>query len=560
MAEEMGYCDLVETIEIGSDLCTIFKSGMESSFTKLLDSTSRIASIVLRGSTLNFLDDVERAIDDGVNVVKSLTKDGRLLPGAGATEMALSIYLQNMAVAIPGLTQYGIKKFGQALEAIPKILCENSGLDHLQILAQLSAAHEAGQRSIGVDVESLGQQNGTLDVLDAQIMDLYATKASALHLAVDAALSILRIDSIRKKNKRQRQASAVQSQEHTKNNSEGPSSFVVKLGSVQSPLLAELVLNFRTMMSPRTAINLVEKKTTKIKDYMAVCSQLNVTNCLFFSQTLFNSVLRMARFSQGPTLYFNIDSYSLMKDVFNSMPHPVSLGNAVSLSPLVIFDGFERENPESHLVLCETFLKNLFPPSNFSSHAQLSQAKRVLLFSYHPKQDQIQIRQYKIMVRDPESSIREILSKAEKNISEIIEAGKDLADFVLENIAAAKKDPTDQGVSAELKLSKKKKATRKLHLVETGPRLALTLFQVQEGFCSGKDIYLRDLRRTELNAGSNDNQMLENSDSDGVNGGRHTGNDEYDDEEEDDENAGIKKAFLIILADSSCCSFEDPQV
>lgn len=196
MAEEMGYCDLVETIEIGSDLCTIFKSGMESSFTKLLDSTSRIASIVLRGSTLNFLDDVERAIDDGVNVVKSLTKDGRLLPGAGATEMALSIYLQNMAVAIPGLTQYGIKKFGQALEAIPKILCENSGLDHLQILAQLSAAHEAGQRSIGVDVESLGQQNGTLDVLDAQIMDLYATKASALHLAVDAALSILRIDSI----------------------------------------------------------------------------------------------------------------------------------------------------------------------------------------------------------------------------------------------------------------------------------------------------------------------------------------------------------------------------
>lgn len=131
------------------------------------------------------------------------------------------------------------------------------------------------------------------------------------------------------------------------------------------------------MMSPRTAINLVEKKTTKIKDYMAVCSQLNVTNCLFFSQTLFNSVLRMARFSQGPTLYFNIDSYSLMKDVFNSMPHPVSLGNAVSLSPLVIFDGFERENPESHLVLCETFLKNLFPPSNFSSHVSRSIFDRV---------------------------------------------------------------------------------------------------------------------------------------------------------------------------------------
>ena len=196
MAEEMGYCDVVESIEIGSDRCTVFRNGIGSHPGHVLDVSSKIASIVLRGSTLNFLDDVERAIDDGVNVVKSLTKDGRLLPGAGATEMSLSIHLQAMAATIPGLTQYGVKKFGQAFEAIPKILCENSGLDHLQVISQLSAAHEAGQRSIGVDVESLGQQNGTLDVLDVQIMDLYAAKASALHLAVDAALSILRIDSI----------------------------------------------------------------------------------------------------------------------------------------------------------------------------------------------------------------------------------------------------------------------------------------------------------------------------------------------------------------------------
>lgn len=149
---------------------------------------------------MNLLDDIERAIDNGVNVVKSLTKDGRLLPGAGATEMALAIYLQDIASKTPGLVQYGIKKFGEAFEAIPKILCENSGLDYIQVLSQLSASHETGSRSIGVDIEAgeggINQQTGTIDVIEAQIMDVYSAKASALHLAVDAAISVLRIDSI----------------------------------------------------------------------------------------------------------------------------------------------------------------------------------------------------------------------------------------------------------------------------------------------------------------------------------------------------------------------------
>jgi T-complex protein 1 subunit theta len=148
MAEEMGFCDIVETVEIGGDRVTVFRQ--EES------DKSRTSTIVLRGATQNHLDDLERAIDDGVNVIKAITKDNRLLAGAGASEMELNKRLQAVADKTPGLNQHAIKKFAEALEVIPRTLCENAGMDATEILSRLYAAHfqegDAGA-TIGVDVE-----------------------------------------------------------------------------------------------------------------------------------------------------------------------------------------------------------------------------------------------------------------------------------------------------------------------------------------------------------------------------------------------------------------------
>ena len=145
MPDEMGSVDIVETLEIGGDRVTVFRQE---------DETTRTATLVIRGATQNHLDDIERAVDDGVNVVKAITRDPRLVPGAGATEMQLVERIQAFADKTPGLAQYSIRKFGEAFEVIPRTLAESAGLDATEVLSTLyTAHHKKDDWTTGVDIE-----------------------------------------------------------------------------------------------------------------------------------------------------------------------------------------------------------------------------------------------------------------------------------------------------------------------------------------------------------------------------------------------------------------------
>ncbi|KAJ6163597.1 hypothetical protein N7497_003576 [Penicillium chrysogenum] len=194
MPDEMGQIDVVETTEIGGDRVTVFRQ-------EDVNAITRTATIVLRGATQNHLEDVERAIDDGVNVVKAITKDPRLVPGAGATEIEL----------------YAIRKFAEAFEVVPRTLAESAGLDATEVLSRLYTAHHRasapGESSseedeeegsseeeepywtTGVDLE-IGDSDGTLDTVEEGILDLMATKMSAIRLASEAARTVLSVDQI----------------------------------------------------------------------------------------------------------------------------------------------------------------------------------------------------------------------------------------------------------------------------------------------------------------------------------------------------------------------------
>lgn len=91
--------------------------------------------------------------DDGVNCVKAACKDARFVAGAGAAEVELSRQVKSFGEATPGLDQYAIKKFGDALEVVPRILAENAGKMATEVLSSLYAAHAAGNVNAGVDVD-----------------------------------------------------------------------------------------------------------------------------------------------------------------------------------------------------------------------------------------------------------------------------------------------------------------------------------------------------------------------------------------------------------------------
>ena len=191
--DEMGYADQVAVEEIGGRPVTIFRQ------TKSLEDGCRLATIMLRASTTNVLMDLQRAVDDGVHACKQICRDGRLVPGAGATEMELAVQIRKYADSCPGLDQYAIRAFAKTLEFTPKILAENAGLNAAHVLAGLSAAHANGNAQAGVDIE--GGLDGTSDnssgiLVENGILDILSTKLSAFRLAIDAALTVLKVDQI----------------------------------------------------------------------------------------------------------------------------------------------------------------------------------------------------------------------------------------------------------------------------------------------------------------------------------------------------------------------------
>lgn len=189
-AEEAGHIDVLETTEIGGDRVTVFRQDN--------DQLTRTSTIVLRGATANHLDDIERAIDDGVNSIKTLlSKDQRFVSGAGSAEIELAKIIDKFGDRTPGLNQHAIKRFAQALEIIPTTLADNAGLNSTEAVSKLWAAHSNNEgKNFGIDVDGTNDDEGIVDTKKTDIKDLMACKWWSLKYAVESTVGVLRVDSI----------------------------------------------------------------------------------------------------------------------------------------------------------------------------------------------------------------------------------------------------------------------------------------------------------------------------------------------------------------------------
>ena len=151
----------------------------------------KASSIVLRGSTRYVTEQIARALDDALGVVAATIEEGKVLIGGGACEIDLIKQLREYGETVSGREQLAILKYAKALEVIPRTLIENAGLDTINLIADLKAAHE-DSNLIGINVFT----GEVVDMREAGVIEPLRVKIQALQSAGAASEMILRIDDM----------------------------------------------------------------------------------------------------------------------------------------------------------------------------------------------------------------------------------------------------------------------------------------------------------------------------------------------------------------------------
>jgi thermosome len=149
-------------------------------------------TLLLRGSTEHVVDELERGVNDALDVVSDTIISGQVLPGGGAPEVELARRLRDYADGISGREQLAIEAFADALELVPRVLAGNAGLDSIDTLVDLRAAHEDGHGRAGLNVFT-GEVE---DTFEAGIVEPAHVKRQAMSSATEAANLVLKIDDI----------------------------------------------------------------------------------------------------------------------------------------------------------------------------------------------------------------------------------------------------------------------------------------------------------------------------------------------------------------------------
>ena len=156
-------------------------------------AAAEAVTVFVRGGTEHVTDELERTIGDALDVVALAADSGEVVPGAGAVEIAISAAVREEAAAVEGRQQLAVEAFADAVDAIPRTLAENVGMDPIDALVDLRARHDSEGRA-GIVVA--GETGAIEDPLDEGVIDPAGVKREAIESATEAATMIARIDDV----------------------------------------------------------------------------------------------------------------------------------------------------------------------------------------------------------------------------------------------------------------------------------------------------------------------------------------------------------------------------
>lgn len=108
-------------------------------------------TLVLPSQTDAGGDEIVGAVDDAIDLVAMAVMDGQVVPGAGATAMAVAADLREYAPSVAAREQLAIEAFAESLEDLVGALARECGLDPLDAVSRLRAAQRRSGPSTGLD-------------------------------------------------------------------------------------------------------------------------------------------------------------------------------------------------------------------------------------------------------------------------------------------------------------------------------------------------------------------------------------------------------------------------
>lgn len=178
----LGYAKIVEEKKIGGEKMVFVREC----------KTPKAVTILIRGGTEHVVDEAERAMKDSIGGIIATLETRKAVAGGGAVEEEVCKNLKKISQKYFGREQLAIVAFAEALEVIPKTLSENAGLDPIDMLVNLRAAHDQGKVSYGLDVI----KGEVIDMWKAGVIEPLKIKTQAIKSGSEAAEMILRIDDV----------------------------------------------------------------------------------------------------------------------------------------------------------------------------------------------------------------------------------------------------------------------------------------------------------------------------------------------------------------------------